>query len=245
MIKFLAYLKKMNKLGVAMTEYAVLLAFVAAVGAGFTSDSGLGSSISGAVGKAVAAIGLVSGEKQASVKDKAFNLFTNQLYGYSTKGQPYDSFAAEIMNGGTKYIEQFLKDNGIDTIFGFDNMYLGTRESDLKAMGLLPDDMVPNSAKLLTIANENGLDATHKEPFSATQYLFYKKDDKLYLAGTRQIDYVQNYVVNDTITGSYKDKDYTITKKLNSASCVIEKDGTIKTFKPSVVTDDFVRYEPK
>ena len=55
-MKFFAYLKKLNKLGVAMTEYAVLLAFVAAIGASFTSDSGLGNSISGAVNKAVEAI---------------------------------------------------------------------------------------------------------------------------------------------------------------------------------------------
>ena len=78
MIKFLAYLKKMNKLGVAMTEYAVLLAFVAAVGAGFTSDSGLGSSISGAVGKAVEAIGLVSGEVSSTNKSYKIPGFTNE-----------------------------------------------------------------------------------------------------------------------------------------------------------------------
>ncbi|MDY2636606.1 MAG: hypothetical protein SOV56_01540 [Phascolarctobacterium sp.] len=78
MIKFLAYLKKMNKLGVAMTEYAVLLAFVAAVGASFTSDSGLGSSISSAVSKAVAAIGLVSGEVSSTNKSYKIPGFTNE-----------------------------------------------------------------------------------------------------------------------------------------------------------------------
>ena len=67
-MKFFAYLKKLNKLGVAMTEYAVLLAFVAAIGASFTSDSGLGSSISGAVSKAVEAIGLVSGDTSSNNK---------------------------------------------------------------------------------------------------------------------------------------------------------------------------------
>lgn len=68
-MKFFAYLKKLNKLGVAMTEYAVLLAFVAAIGASFTSDSGLGNSISGAVSKAVEAItGVESDSKKGSLE---------------------------------------------------------------------------------------------------------------------------------------------------------------------------------
>ena len=86
-MKFFAYLKKLNKLGVAMTEYAVLLAFVAAIGASFTSDSGLGSSISGAVSKAVEAIGLVSGDIQASVKGKMDNLLADFLVGAPLKNE--------------------------------------------------------------------------------------------------------------------------------------------------------------
>ena len=78
-MKFFANMEKLNKLGVAMTEYAVLLAFVAAIGAGFTADSGLGSSISGAVGKAVEAIGLVSGDIQTSVKGKMDKLLAGFL----------------------------------------------------------------------------------------------------------------------------------------------------------------------
>ena len=77
-MKFFAYLKKLNKLGVAMTEYAVLLAFVAAIGASFTSDSGLGSSISGAVNKAVEAIGLVSGDTSSNNKSYKLPGFANE-----------------------------------------------------------------------------------------------------------------------------------------------------------------------
>ena len=45
--------KFMKQTGVAMTEYAVLLAFVAAIGASFFSGNGLSNSITGAVSKAV------------------------------------------------------------------------------------------------------------------------------------------------------------------------------------------------
>lgn len=48
--------KKMLKRGVAMTEYAILLAFIAAVAASFAGSNGLQQSIGGAIDKAVAAI---------------------------------------------------------------------------------------------------------------------------------------------------------------------------------------------
>ena len=47
---------KFGERGVAMTEYAILLAFVAAVAAAFVSDQGLGSAITGAVSSAKSAI---------------------------------------------------------------------------------------------------------------------------------------------------------------------------------------------
>lgn len=57
------FLKKLGKRGVAMTEYAILLAFVAAVAGSFTSDNGLASSIKDAVGKAENAINLAMGKQ--------------------------------------------------------------------------------------------------------------------------------------------------------------------------------------
>ena len=46
----------MSERGVAMTEYAILLAFVAAVAVAFTSTGGLSGAISGSVNSAVDAI---------------------------------------------------------------------------------------------------------------------------------------------------------------------------------------------
>lgn len=67
------FLRKLGKRGVAMTEYAILLAFVAAVGGSFASDNGLAGSITDAVGKATNAINLVMGEKK--------NLLVNWVVG--------------------------------------------------------------------------------------------------------------------------------------------------------------------
>ncbi|MGM9583067.1 MAG: hypothetical protein ACI3WU_05060 [Phascolarctobacterium sp.] len=59
--------KYLKQTGVAMTEYAILLAFVAAIGASFTSDSGLSSSIRGAVSKVVSVFGYFGGYKEVAV----------------------------------------------------------------------------------------------------------------------------------------------------------------------------------
>ena len=67
------FLHKLGKRGVAMTEYAILLAFVAAVGGSFASDNGLAGAITDAVGKATNAINLVMGEKK--------NLLVNWVVG--------------------------------------------------------------------------------------------------------------------------------------------------------------------
>lgn len=122
-MKFFAYFKKMNKLGAAMVEYAVLLAFVAAVGSGFTSDSGLGSSISGVVSKAAEVIGLASGEKQASA-DKPYKLpdFTNEADA-AKYGATVDKICELIFNAypdkqiaGFKY----LKDGKLNFLYAYE-----------------------------------------------------------------------------------------------------------------------------
>ena len=69
--------KKILKRGVAMTEYAILLAFIAAVAASFAGSNGLQQSIGGAIDKAVAAI---TGVSQGSNG----NLLANMGLGTST-----------------------------------------------------------------------------------------------------------------------------------------------------------------
>lgn len=77
-MKFFACFKKMNKLGAAMVEYAVILAFVAAVGSSFTSDNGMASSITAIINKATNVIGLASGETSSTNKPYKLPGFANE-----------------------------------------------------------------------------------------------------------------------------------------------------------------------
>lgn len=225
-MKFFAYLKKLNKLGVAMTEYAVLLAFVAAIGASFTSDSGLGNSISGAVNKAVEAIGLVSGEKQASVKGKMDKLLADFLAGAPLKnpqtqsGLRKDSLAAELASGGDRFLEDYLKNAGIDTLYAFDSIYTNDRLDALKAAGVIAENA--KNVKLLTVANENGLSFPNQGPISATQYLFCQEGSTMKLVATRNLDSIYNiseggHTINGSYTQSGVTETYNRTKNIKEA----------------------------
>ena len=119
-----------------MTEYAVLLAFVAAIGASFTSDSGLGNSISGAVSKAVEAIGLVSGDTSSNNKSYKLPGFANEDHA-AKYGGCVDKICELIFNAypdkqiaGFKYLKEgelnflyaYEKDeNGNDIIKRYDS----------------------------------------------------------------------------------------------------------------------------
>lgn len=84
--------KKILKRGVAMTEYAILLAFIAAVAASFAGGNGLQQSIGDAIDKAVAAI---TGVSQGS----SGNLLANMGLGPST-------WHNGIVNNSTKDVDQ-------------------------------------------------------------------------------------------------------------------------------------------
>lgn len=77
-MKFFACFKKMNKLGAAMVEYTVILAFVAAVGSSFTSENGMASSITSIVNKVTDVIGLASDRASSNNKPYKLPSFTNE-----------------------------------------------------------------------------------------------------------------------------------------------------------------------
>ena len=244
-MKFFAFFKKLNKLGTAMVEYAVILAFVAAVGSSFTD--GFNPAFNNIIKSVSSVLGLAANgsETKQSAKDKADAILSIFYNGVSTKGSLYDknnlleSLAKEIVSGGHQTIEVILKDLKIDTLYGFDNRE--NSRTQLEEMNLIPAGA--NYVKLLTIANENGLDRSHTEPFSATQYLFYSKNDKLYLAATRNIDSVTNYKFAEETANS----GYSCNKKLSSANCTIlgaTPEQNIN-FQKHVINDKFVKYEPK
>lgn len=244
-MKIFAHFKKMNKLGAAMVEYAVILAFVAAVGSSFTDNISPG--VNNIIKSVSSMLGLAANgnETQQSAKDKVAIIFRDFYNGVSTKGSLYDknklleSLAKEIVSGGHQTIEEILRDLKIDTLYAFDEK--GKSKDQFIEMDLIPADA--GYVKLLTIANENGLDRSHTEPFSATQYLFYSKNNKLYLAATRNIDSVTNY----KFAPETANKGYSCKKKLSSAQCTIlgaTPEQNI-TFQKHDINDRFVKYEPK
>lgn len=180
----------MNKLGAAMVEYAVLLAFVAAVGSGFTSDSGLGSSISGVVSKAAEVIGLASGDIQTSVIKKAFSLFTDETKTKANGGNRYNSFYKEFASGANIFMEKYLHEAGIDTAWSNDNIDYTEKDPIKKAAfeSLWASGIIPESTKsfrLITIADDMHVSPAKGNEFSATQYLLYTSNGQVHIAATR------------------------------------------------------------
>lgn len=106
-------LRKLGKRGTAVVEYAVILAFVAAIGTSFTSDNGMSGSIKGIVGKVEQMLGLAAGNeaegKHPLKYDDSVTGNTSKFLEVQT-GTPYD------------YLSGLLKEN-----FGED--------AELKAIG--------------------------------------------------------------------------------------------------------------
>ena len=105
--------KYLKQTGVAMTEYAVLLAFVAAVGASFTSDSGLSSSISGAVSKVVSVFGYFGGYKEVAAD--------NQPHFSGTGQGPLSGLGSGNFdeNGGWSWDKIYTNDDGQEAASAF------------------------------------------------------------------------------------------------------------------------------
>ncbi|MGM9528768.1 MAG: Flp family type IVb pilin [Phascolarctobacterium sp.] len=106
------FLRKLGKRGVAMTEYAVLLAFIAGIGGAFASDNGLGQSIINAITGAKTAIedagsGQATGKHALLGKDIAKDRLTALDYQTSI---PYDFISAKLGEG--KQLEAIEFTNG-------------------------------------------------------------------------------------------------------------------------------------
>lgn len=121
-MKFFACFKKMNKLGAAMVEYAVILAFVAAVGSSFTSDNGMASSITAIINKATNVIGLASGETSSTNKPYKLPGFANEADA-EKYGATVDKICELIFNAypdkqiaGFKY----LKDGKLNFLYAYE-----------------------------------------------------------------------------------------------------------------------------
>ena len=95
------FLRKLGKRGVAMTEYAILLAFIAGIGGSFASDNGLGQSIINAITGAKNAIEDAGGGQSTgkhALKSKGLTEAVTTALDYQTS-IPYNFISERLGEG--------------------------------------------------------------------------------------------------------------------------------------------------
>lgn len=248
-MKFFACFKKMNKLGAAMVEYAVLLAFVAAVGSSFTD--GFNPAYNNIIKSVSSVLGLAANgsETKQSAKDIAFSLFNDPEMN-KIGDKRWESFGREIASGGNKYIEDYYFDeNGLDTAYSIVGEYVWSKNPPRPADAGLAVDGGKNY-KLITIADKNGVscavgdlndESTH---FSATQYLMCEKNGMMSIVATRELSTVcitkkGNHTSVDAANNG--EPGYSLSNNFSSASYKDKNENWIDVIS---LKDGFVKYKP-
>lgn len=254
-MKFFACFKKMNKLGAAMVEYAVILAFVAAVGSSFTE--GFNPAFNNIIKSVSSVLGLAANgtETKQSAKDIAFSLFNDPEMN-KIGDKRWESFGREIASGGNKYIEDYyFNKNGLDTAYSIVGAYVWSKNPPGPADAGLAVDGGKNY-KLITVADKNGVscamgnlndDSTH---FSATQYLLCEKNGKMNLVATRELSNVcitkEGNHPNNADPGKGEPK-YSLNNNFSGAQYkeVDKTNNSTKWVDITNISSGFVKYEPK
>ena len=243
-MKFFANLKKLNKLGASMVEYAIVLACISAFGASFSDN--LTNVLEKPFNSIATILGLESGGSQTqTIQQKIYDLFTG-LNGNSHSGDPSQSLAKDIVSGGPRFLEGLA---GIDTAYALHSYQITDRAI---AAGLGIDNT--NSYKLITVANQSGVQPTKGNKndestyFSATQYLFCQDGKNIYLAATRELDSV--YIKTEAGHGTFTNKqgnEYTLKNNFSAAEYKVVDPTTNETKWVDITNLDsgFVKYQPK
>lgn len=238
-MKIFTYFKKMNKLGAAMVEYAVILAFVAAVGSSFTDNISPG--VNNIVKSVSSMLGLAAGsETVSSVQELALGLFTDtnkcKLEGKSR----WNSFGLEIASGANKFLGKHLNSAGINTAFGSDSKIDPDVINALKNDNILPEHI--NSIKLITIADEMGVTPDKGKSFAATQYILYQDGKSIYLAGTKNLNSITVTTEGGHQTFSEGDNQFQNKFDIGTAH-ITGTNQKLNNIDPN--NHGFVKYQPK
>ena len=113
------FLRKLGKRGVAMTEYAVLLAFVAAIGGSFASDNGLGQSIINAITGAKNAIEDAGGGQSTgkhALKSKGLTEAVTTALDYQTS-IPYNFISERLGEGKQLEAIEFTNSGALKNVW--------------------------------------------------------------------------------------------------------------------------------
>ena len=227
-----------------MVEYAVILAFVAAVGSSFTDNISPG--VNNIVKSVSSMLGLAAnGSETKTTQQRIYDLFT-ALNGTPHSGDPSQSLAKDIVSGGPRFLEGLA---GIDTAYALHSYQITDRAI---AAGLGIDNT--NSYKLITVANQSGVQPTKGNKndestyFSATQYLFCQDGKNIYLAATRELDSV--YIKTEAGHGTFTNKqgnEYTLKNNFSAAEYKVVDPTTNETKWVDItnLSSGFVKYQPK
>lgn len=185
-MKFFANLKKLNKLGASMVEYAIVLACIASLGVSVSDN--LTNVLNKPFNSIASILGLAANgsETISSVKELALGLFTDPDKCKTNVKDRFNCFGYEIVSGANKFLGKHLDSAGIKTAFAADSMIAKEVIDALKKDNILPDHI--NNIKLITIADEMGVTPDKGKSFAATQYIFYQDGTSIYLAGTKSLD---------------------------------------------------------
>lgn len=169
-----------------MVEYAVLLAFVAAVGSSFTD--GFNPAYNNIIKSVSSVLGLAANgsETVSSVQELALGLFTDPDKCKTDVKDRFNCFGYEIVSGANKFLGKHLDSAGIKTAFAADSKIDRDVINALKNDKILPEHI--NSIKLITIADEMGVTPDKGKSFAATQYILYQNGKSICLAGTKNLN---------------------------------------------------------
>ena len=242
-MKFFAYLKKLNKLGASMVEYAIVLACISAFGASFSDN--LTNVLEKPFNSIATILGLESGGSQTqTIQQKIYDLFTG-LNGNSHSGDPSQSLAKDIVSS-VCFLAGLAR---IDPASAIHSSGIATRA---ESAGLAIDGTW--NYKLITVANQSGVQPTKGNKndestyFSATQYLFCQDGKNIYLAATRELDSV--YIKTEAGHGTFTNKqgnEYTLKNNFSAAEYKVVDPTTNETKWVDItnLSSGFVKYQPK
>lgn len=244
-MKFFANLKKLNKLGASMVEYAIVLACISAFGASFSDN--LTNVLEKPFNSIATILGLAS--NQQSAKDIAFTLFTDSEMN-KISGNRWESFGREIASNGDKYIEDYYFNKiGLDTAYSIVGEYAWSKLPKPADVGLAVDG--GKNYKLITIADKNGVscavgnfndESTH---FSATQYLLCEKNGMMNIVATRELSTVcittTGNHFSDRVPNNKNEPKYSLNNNFSKASY---KDKNENWIDVRSLENGFIKYAP-
>ena len=124
------FLRRLGKRGTAIVEYAIILAFAAAVGSSFTSDNGMTGSIKSIIGNVNQMLGVAAGKEETGNKFKVdenaqkyadfMNTLVDNVYNELMKYTDENNPPKSVWIEGNGTITSFQKYDGFSTKVNID-----------------------------------------------------------------------------------------------------------------------------